>query len=519
MWEGLGKGTKIALSAFLVIAILGTAFVVHSNTANAYVPLYTTKLNDEDTKAVAMELTSLGIPHNVDLLDGILVSPKTKARAQVALAAKGLPRHAITTPYNTPEGGIQAKTQAEQKALRQRMLEGELTETVRQVEGVADAYIKLAIPEQTYFRDDSRPTTATVLVKLEPSAKLTREQIAGIVHLVSFSVPELLPEHVKIVDTMGMDLTAQLPQGPDGAQVAGTQQETQLGIEKELTQKVQDQLDKVLGPGKAVATVNAELDFSQNEVTRSVVGGPADQGTVVVGRQKKVESYSKDPNAGGSSNARQLSTDVEQASSGGTSNNNYVHEVESVKIDTSKTVSRTVDKSYRVKRKTASVVVDNLKEDQVAKIAGIVRNAIGIDEARGDSVVVESMPIYRPAVGGTDLAITPPPGFGETAGGGGLTARHLTIAGTAVALVFLGLILTFMVKQHSVQVNQGKLVLGGTSGATSTDIADLLNEKSGKSTAPPSAGETKVNTNEQLEQLAKERPTKVAEMLKSTWLS
>ena len=118
------------------------------------------------------------------------------------------------------------------------MLEGELTETVRQVEGVADAYIKLAIPEQTYFRDDSRPTTATVLVKLEPSAKLTREQIAGIVHLVSFSVPELAPENVKIVDTMGMDLTAQLPQGPDGSQVSGTQQETKLAIEKELTKKV-----------------------------------------------------------------------------------------------------------------------------------------------------------------------------------------------------------------------------------------------------------------------------------------
>ncbi len=518
-WAGLGKGTKILLTVVvtLVLTGLGGYYVTKSN--NAPEPLYSTKLTEGDIKEVAMKLTELGVPHEVDIVDGILVSPKYKAKAQVSLAAHGLPRHPISTPFNTEAGAMQGKTQAEQKAIRQRMLEGELTEALRQVEGVADAYIKLAIPEQTYFRDDSRPMRARVLLKMQPGAELSRQQIGGVVHLVAFSVPELQAENVVVVDTNGVDLTAQLPKGPDQTlSGSGTQHETQLAIESKLRDKVQRQLDRVLGPGKSVAEVTVELDFSQDEVTRKTVGGPGDGGTVVVGKQKKVEKFAKDPNQNSGSNAQQLSS-----SGGGKSDSNYEHSVESVKVETSQTVSRNVRKGYQIKKKSVSVAVDNLQDDQVSKVAGIVNAAAGIEESRGDLVEVVPMNFYRDSAVPGGFENAPPGGWAnQSEAASGLTLRSASVAITAVALVFLGLIVTFLIKSHSVQVNQGKLVLSGTSGATSTDIADLLNEKSGKSNAPPSsnaAGETKVNTTDQLEKLAKERPTKVAEMLKSTWLN
>ncbi len=86
--------------------------------------------------------------------------------------------------------------------------------------------------------------------------------------------------------------------------------------------------------------------------------------------------------------------------------------------------------------------------------------------------------------------------------------------------MLLGLMGLFLLKQHKVQEGQGTIITAAAGGVTSTSITDHFTEKSGKTTAPTtSAGATQVNTTDQLEQLVKERPTKVAEMLKSTWLS
>lgn len=521
IWGGLSKGVRIFICVLLGLVLTGVLTFTLVQSANQYVPLYTTKMTQEDVKEVAMKLTDLGIEHEInETTDGILIHPRVKAKAQIQLAAHGLPRHPITTPYNMGEGGLSAKTQAEQKAINQRLMEGELTESIRQIDGVADAYVNLAQPEQTYFRDDSKPVTATVLLKMQPAAELSREQIQGIVHLVAYSVPELAAENVKVVDTQGLDLTATLPQGPNGEAASGSQGEIKSGLEREMSAKVQKQLDAILGAGKAVAEVNCELDFSHNEVTRKTVGGPADQGSVVVGKQVKRETFRRDPGAP-SEGGQQMALDQASVSSAAKKDANYDQVVESYKVEANEVVSRTVDKSYRIKRLTASVAVDNLKPDQVDKIAGIVKNAIGIDETRGDSVEVASLPFARNTVSGLGGGVMAFPETTPATTPGGITFRHVTAVVSLGALGLLGLIMLFLVKQHKVHVGQGKLVLGSNhSGTTSSDIADLLNEKSGKSNAPASAaGETKVNTTDQLEKLAKERPTKVAEMLKSTWLS
>ena len=97
-----------------------------------------------------------------------------------------------------------------------------------------------------------------------------------------------------------------------------------------------------------------------------------------------------------------------------------------------------------------------------------------------------------------------------------MNTQIIALALFGPAVLMLGLITVYLLKQHRVQTDRSQLHLGSHHGSTSTDIADLLTDKSGKVT---SVTETKVNTSDALEKLAKERPTKVAEMLKSTWLS
>jgi flagellar M-ring protein FliF len=160
-------------------------------------------------------------------------------------------------------------------------------------------------------------------------------------------------------------------------------------------------------------------------------------------------------------------------------------------------------------------MVDNLKPDQVAKISQVVKDAIGIDETRGDSVTVASIPFNSSMIDQmrSEMAIRPAavPRTSPAVN----TSYLLYLSGAAMAILLIPL-LVFMMRQRKVQTERSRLIMATGPGATASDISDLISDKIGRSTAPP---ETQVNTTDQLEKLAKEKPTKVAELLKSTWLA
>jgi len=530
IWDGLGKGAKMGVIVLVALIVTGGGIGYFLNGANKDVELYTTKLSQQDVNECAAKLTELGIAHKVKITgDGIQLHPKQRARALAQLAASGLPRHPVLTSNNAPSEGINAKTQAEQKAQRQRILEGDMTEAIRQVDGVADAYVKIATPEETYFRDDAKPTTATVMLRLTPGTQMQSQQIQGIVHLISFSVPELDKKNVKIVDTNGIDLTANLEWDMEGGVAPNKQAEMERQKSAELTQKAQNQLDQVFGPNKTKVAVTATMKFDQTETKAKVVGGPQDQGTVVTGRQTKVEEYAKDPHGGGPSGegAQQMSLEDEDGEQAGVpggsskSNSNYRQTVEAVKVAHNETTTTTVRKAPIIDRISCSVAVDNLKQDQIDKIAGLVKGAIGLDANRGDEISVVSVPFNHQMLSAGEAqamaAAMNNPAAGVPQAQSAMTPQMLMLMMVIPSAVLLAFFAVFLLKQHRVQVSKSSLVLDHTgSGTTSSDISDLVTDKSGRSTT---VAETKVNTTEALEKLAKEKPTKVAEMLKSTWLS
>ncbi|NMA27800.1 MAG: hypothetical protein GX934_08560, partial [Burkholderiales bacterium] len=293
------------------------------------------------------------------------------------------------------------------------------------------------------------------------------------------------------------------------------QLEYKSNLEKELRNKVEQQLATVLGSQRFAAQVTAEVDFSQIETSREVVGGPSDQGKVKVGGQVRTEQYNKPTTEDSDNGAVQMSSSNQSSGKG-----NYVKSESSEKYEVNKTVSRTVDTSPRIQRLTVSVAVDNLKDDQVAAIAGLVKDAIGINESRGDSISVKSVPFAQASLDNiySEMAQGMANGTAPTAPAayGGMDPRAMAALAFVPAVILLALIAVFVTRQRQVQAGQSQLILGSTTGSTSSDIADLLNEKSGKSKM---MGETRVNTSDQLEKLAKERPTKVAELLKNTWLN
>ena len=375
---------------------------------------------------------------------------------------------------------------------------------------MADAYVRLGLPEKTLFDDGAEGAKAAVMLKMKPGAQLNRDQITGIVNLVAYSVPDLKAENVKIVDTNGRDLTEGIPlNGGELGMAPSTQLEYKQNLEKNLKDKIEQQLSTVLGAQKFSAQVTAEVDFSQNEVNREVVGGPDDNGRVKVGGQKRVEQYNK----------KEQSSGAVQMSSSGDKKGTYSKSEESEKYEVNRTVSKNVDTSPRIQRLTVSVAVDNLKDDQVEAIAGLVKDAVGFNASRGDSVTVRSVPFATASLDGIysemaqGMANGTAPVATQTTG---MNPAAVAAIAFVPAVALIALIAVFVSKQRKVQQDQAHLILGSTTGSASSDIADLLNEKSGKSKA---MGETRVNTSDQLEKLAKERPNKMAEMLKNTWLN
>lgn len=511
VWANTSKGVKIGISVLMVLVVLGgVGFFFHSS-SNSYQKLYPAKLSDNDIKEISSALTGMQIPHKIDLVDGIMVHPDQRIPAQVKLAELNLPRHAVLT-HDQVEGGM-GKTAAEQKAIRQQLLEGDITLALRQMDGINDAMVKLAIPDKTYFQDDSKQVTARVFLNLRQGHQPSRDQIGGMLALVAASVPELDTKNVKIIDSKGVDLSAKVPQGENGMVASGTQLELQTQEESRLQQKAQSKLDEVV-PGKAKVSVNLEMDFSKTEEMRYTPGSAADEGVVVESRQVTREKLNKGEKE--STGGVELMNGAKPDKDG----SDYVNEKQAENFKIAEHTKKTVDTGFRTKRITASVLADNVSDEEKAAIAGFVANAIGIDEARGDSVIVENIAFQRQDIlpAGEGMPIFP----ANQANPASLapSGQHVATAMAVGAAMLLGLIGMFLFKQHKVQEGQGTIITTGSSHVTATSITDHFTEKSGKTTAPhTSAGATQVNTTDELEKLVKERPTKVAEMLKSTWLS
>ncbi len=511
IWKGLGKGMRIGILSLVGVLVLGgMGFALHSS-QNTYVDLYPTKMTENDVNEASAALMAMHIDHRVnETSDGIVLHPSKRVQAQGMLASRGLPRNKVLTPDKV-EGGM-GKTALEQEATRQQLLEGDLVTAFRSMEGVNDAQVKLAVPKKTYFQDDNKHTTASIRLFLKPDAVMTREKIKGMVNMVAASVPELRPEDVVITDSKMTDLTAMVPKDDDGGLVAsGTNLEIQAGEEKRLQQKAQQALDAAL-PGKTKVTVNLDMDFSKVETENFTPGGAGDDGVVRQSHQIKREVLDRSGSgAGGAEEAQQLS-----GGGGKNAGGDYTHEVESANYLIAQNKKKTVDTGFRVKRVTASVLADNVSEKELNAIAGFVKNAIGVDEARGDSVEVMNLAFDKPMITENTDAFTAAPPAAKS------EIPTSVLAGVAVAgaAMMLGVLGMFLFKQHSVRGDQGTIITSTAGGITSTAITDHFTDKSGKTTAPTSsAGATQVNTTDQLEQLVKERPTKVAEMLKSTWLS
>src|SRR5690606_2225874 len=322
-------------------------------------------------------------------------------------------------------------TQFQEQVNYQRALEGELSRSVQSLSAVQSARVHLAIPKPSVFLREQQKPSASVLLNLYAGRTLSREQIAGITHLVSSSVPELPTTSVSVVDQNGNLLSS------DGnPRMQGELDEQQLAyrhqVEASYIQRITDILEPVVGRDNLRVQVTADLDFSQTEATAEIYKPNQNPAEAAIRSQQTQESVNGSQTAGGvpgaltnqpapAATAPITDAPEEGASANTTQANLNTHRESVTNYEIDKTVRHTRTPTGTINRLSAAVVVnyrralepapasapgqaaakpvaklEALSAEELAKIEALVKEAMGYTAARGDSLNVANVPFTVP---------------------------------------------------------------------------------------------------------------------------
>lgn len=404
---------KLGVGVAGVIATLA-ALLIWSNQGDWKV-LYA-NLPDKDAGAVIAQLSQMNVPYkHAEGGAAILVPADRVYDLKMKLAAAGLPKAAVTGNEILDNARF-GQTDRQERMSMQRALEGELVRTILRVDGVQDARVHLALPNQNGFYREQQKPSASVMLTLHPGRSLDRAQAAAIVHLVSSSVPELSPKSVSVLDQTGTLLS-----GPsdDGSRNLNEQElEYQHQVETTYLKRVQDILEPVLGRDNLRATVTAEIDFTQSEATSEQYRPNQGGEPATVRSQQTSESNapgspvptgvpgaaSNQPPTPATAPINGASAPLQTAQTGTTGANGRRESVTNYEVD--KTVRVTRNAAGTIKRLNAAVVVNHrvstdakgktkteaLSPEELDKLTALVQEAVGFNKERGDSVKVINAP-------------------------------------------------------------------------------------------------------------------------------
>lgn len=422
-------------------------------------------LSDKDGGAIIAQLSQMNVPYkHAEGGAAILVPAAQVHDLRLKLATAGLPKGSVTG-YELMDNARFGQTQFQERLTFQRGLEGELTRSITSMAAVQNARVHLALPNQNgFFREQQKPS-ASVLLTMHPGRVLDRAQVAGIVHLVSSSVPELDPKAVSVLDQTGALLTNSAD-GPQNAGLDAQQLQYVAQIESGLSKRVVELLEPIVGRDNLRATVAADVDFSQSEATsEEFKPNQGAQASISIRSQQTSEnggSAAAQPSGvpGAASNQPPVpatapvtgaAQPLQTAQGGGATSGTSGRREATTNYELDKTVRVTRNASGTVKRLNAAVVVNNravtdskgkttyvpLTNDEIDKLTALVRESIGFKQERGDSVKVINAPFkVDPAANKVDVPLWKQPEVLDM-----LRAAAVPLALSFVALlVFFGLV-------------------------------------------------------------------------------
>ncbi|MFT4767497.1 MAG: flagellar M-ring protein FliF [Glaciecola sp.] len=409
----------IGLAASIAMAMGLVQWAVEPN----YKPLYGT-MAPADTNDVIASLEANGVDYRMDRRSGMVAVPAGEIhRARLLLAGDGYPRGegvGFESLYREQEIGLSSFME---QARFHRALESELARTIGAMDSVRGARVHLAMAKQSAFLRQRERPAASVMLNLYAGRTLNERQLSGIIHLVASSVPNLDSEQVSVVDQQGKLLSGQ---GTD-EEFGFTQDQFRYTrqLEANLNQRIVDILEPILGADAVRAQVAADLDFTRVERTLETYAPDTR-----VRSEQTSEEISNRPFSGGVpgtlSNEPPIDTTVALQQAAPTAGVGVeaaeqaagvpparTSRRSTINYEMDKTISHVRETPGTLQKLSIAVVLDYIEstaddgttsraampQERIDEITSLVREAVGFDANRGDTVsVISASFIEVPAI-------------------------------------------------------------------------------------------------------------------------
>lgn len=407
IFNKLGFQQKIVIGATVIGSIVMLGILIGFLNEPSMTILYT-NIAEEDASKVLEQLNSQKIAYKIeDNGKTIKVPQDIVYETRLTMASKGIPNSGVVG-YEIFDKNTMGMSEFIQKLNYKRAIEGELSRTIQQVDGVDAARVHIVLPAKSIFKDEEKQPTASVVVKLKSGGSLSKDNISSILNLVSSSVEGLQQNKISLLDSRGRLLSKN---EDENSLIVSTSKQYELkqSVEKYLIQKAQLLLDNVLGVGAAIVQVTADLNFDQVEKSMEQYD-PESQ--VVISEQTLSNANTGKNNSDSSEQSSQNTT------------TNY---------EISKTIQKVIEGSGNVKKLSIAAVINDSPQEvtekgktnivyqprtqeQLNKLEVVIKNALGFDQVRGDNFSIVNIPFEQNIV--KDLS-------GEELEDGGLIPKDL----------------------------------------------------------------------------------------------
>jgi flagellar M-ring protein FliF len=395
---------RIGLGVAVLLIAAAASWVGIWSSKPEYIPL-ASELAPGEAASIISKLDAQNIRHELNFSGSTILVPKNEF-SRARLVVGDTDGRAATGPDWT-DSVLGDPSLNRYKMLRHQ--ESTLANSIARMSGVSGAVVHVAQPDPSPFISEQESTTASVVVELKPGTVFTREQTNAIVALVSRSISGLTPDSVSVMDSRGRILSSASSEME--ADVAG-QFEYRRMLEADLSTKANLMLAQMLGEGKAIVRVTADVDFTRMQRTETIFDP-----NVKVRKKESTKNIqrsgggSKGGTAGAATTASNLGEDSASKVSTNGSPFKETHEENETEYDTASTVDTITEAPGKLRRLTVAVMADLgvLKDSSETPAAAggapgtspdaggsvtkedvqaIVKQAVGFDDERGDQIEV-----------------------------------------------------------------------------------------------------------------------------------
>jgi flagellar M-ring protein FliF len=407
-YKNLTPVKRVSVLGVSVVVFITVVVLSMMVTGNTFVPLFT-NVATEQLPQVAEQLQKRGIPFKISD-DGhtILIAKELLHSTQMAIMTEMGGSKVGRVGLEIFDKQDFGTTSYAQKINYQRALQGELMRSINTLTAVKESKVILAIPPKKTFLEEGGQVTASVVVDLHPGKILSPDQVRGITNLVAAAVENLDPDKVTVVDSRGKVLSRQYS-GDVGA--SGELMDMKRKQEEQLEDRIESIVSKVVGAGKVIARVDASLNPRSTTMVEEEINP---DNTAVKSSQTEDEMLDgARTNPQGIPGARSNIPGAEDNNGQTGFKQNVRKELKVINNEVPKTVRNTKEAAGGIERLSVAVLVDgNVKmvtdkdgntteqwtprtAEEMKKLEQVVRNAIGFNAQRGDSVSIENIAFQK----------------------------------------------------------------------------------------------------------------------------